>query len=107
MGEFLTIGNLMTLVMLILLQAVLGFDNLLYISIESKRVEAGKQAAVRRLGIAIAIALRLVLLFVLMTSLRYLQNPFCAIDWKGWIEGAFNVHSLIVLGGGVFIFTPR
>ena len=38
MGEFLTIGNLMTLVMLILLQAVLGFDNLLYISIESKRV---------------------------------------------------------------------
>ena len=103
MGEFLTIGNLMTLVMLILLQAVLGFDNLLYISIESKRVEAGKQAIVRRLGIAIAIALRLVLLFVLMTSLKYLQDPFCAIDWKGWMEGAFNAHSLIVLAGGVFI----
>ncbi|MBI82623.1 MAG: tellurium resistance protein TerC [Planctomycetaceae bacterium] len=89
--------------MLILLQAVLGFDNLLYISIESKRVEAGKQAAVRRLGIAVAIVLRLVLLFILMTSIKYLQTSFCSIDWRGWIEGAFNVHSLIVLGGGVFI----
>ncbi|HOP23386.1 MAG TPA: tellurium resistance protein TerC, partial [Gammaproteobacteria bacterium] len=37
--ELLTIENLLTLVMLILLQAVLGFDNLLYISLESQRVE--------------------------------------------------------------------
>ena len=29
--------NLFTLLMLIMLQAVLGFDNLLYISLESKR----------------------------------------------------------------------
>ena len=32
------IPNILTLFMLIMLQAVLGFDNLLYISIESKRV---------------------------------------------------------------------
>ena len=32
------IEHIMTLLMLTLLQAVLGFDNLLYISIESKRV---------------------------------------------------------------------
>lgn len=31
------IENVLTLLMLILLQAVLGFDNLLYISLESKR----------------------------------------------------------------------
>ena len=30
------IENIFTLVMLIMLQAVLGFDNLLYISLESK-----------------------------------------------------------------------
>ena len=35
--------NILTLVMLIFLQAVLGFDNLLYISIESKRVTPEKQ----------------------------------------------------------------
>jgi len=35
MLELLTIDNLLTLLMLILLQVVLGFDNLLYIAIES------------------------------------------------------------------------
>ena len=33
MGELFTVGNLITLLMLVLLKAVLGFDNLLYISI--------------------------------------------------------------------------
>ena len=35
--ELFTLDNLLTLAMLTLLQAVLGFDNLLYISLESKR----------------------------------------------------------------------
>ncbi|MEL7265940.1 MAG: hypothetical protein AAFP69_14160, partial [Planctomycetota bacterium] len=50
LSEFFSIGNLFTLLMLILLQAVLGFDNLLYISIESKRVEEKSQGYVRRWG---------------------------------------------------------
>ena len=41
--DIMTVENLMTLVMLIFLQAVLGFDNLLYISIESKRVPEDRQ----------------------------------------------------------------
>ena len=55
MLDLLTLENLFTLLMLVLLQAVLGFDNLLYISIESKRVEKASQAKVRRLGIMLAI----------------------------------------------------
>lgn len=43
METLFSLENLFTLIMLILLQAVLGFDNLLYISIESKRVEVSKQ----------------------------------------------------------------
>ena len=49
MADLLTLENLFTLAMLILLQAVLGFDNLLYISIESKRVASQHQAMVRKL----------------------------------------------------------
>ena len=41
--------------MLILLQAVLGFDNLLYISLESKKVSEDKRKRVRVLGIGLAI----------------------------------------------------
>lgn len=99
----LTLHNLFTLVMLILLQAVLGFDNLLYISMESKRVEKEKQPFVRRVGVGLAIVLRIILLFVLMTALPYFQKPFLVIEGNDLFTCKINVHSLIVLGGGAFI----
>ncbi|KAA3639889.1 MAG: tellurium resistance protein TerC, partial [Proteobacteria bacterium] len=57
-----TIENLMTLGMLVMLQAVLGFDNLLYIIIESKRVEVTRQSKLRTTGIWMAVVFRLLLL---------------------------------------------
>jgi predicted tellurium resistance membrane protein TerC len=95
--------NLGTLAMLVFLQAVLGFDNLLYISLESKRVVAEKQQYVRRLGIGLAIVLRIVLLFVVLKAISAFQDPILNVNIEGVIEGHFNVHSLIVLAGGVFI----
>ena len=59
MENLFSIDNLITLFMLILLQAVLGFDNLLYISIESRRVAEDRQAYVRKMGIALAIVFRI------------------------------------------------
>ncbi len=98
-----SLENFVTLAMLILLQAVLGFDNLLYISLESKRAPADRQAFVRRLGIGLAIALRIVLLFVLIKLVSLFQEPVFSIHWGKFAEGVFNVHSLIVLAGGAFI----
>ncbi len=94
--------NIFTLLMLIILQAVLGFDNLLYISLESKRAPVDKQKMVRTVGIGIAIALRIILLYVLVSVIKYFQDPFFEID-SGFISGAVSVHSLIVLFGGAFI----
>ena len=101
--DLFTIENLLTLLMLTLLQAVLGFDNLLYISLESQRVEKGKQAKLRKLGIGIAVILRLILLYVLMKLIQFFQDPILSFDWQGVAEGHFNIHALIVLFGGVFI----
>tara|TARA_R110002073_G_scaffold279026_1_gene443026 strand:- start:287506 stop:288279 length:774 start_codon:yes stop_codon:yes gene_type:complete len=97
------IENIFTLLMLILLQAVLGFDNLLYISLESKRAPKEKQAYVRKIGILLAIVLRIALLFILIKLIGYFQNPVFSIPFTDVFEGIFNIHSLIVLGGGVFI----
>ncbi|SNT04192.1 Membrane protein TerC, possibly involved in tellurium resistance [Ekhidna lutea] len=94
--------NIFTLIMLIILQAVLGFDNLLYISLESKRAPAEKQKMVRSVGIGIAIALRIILLYVLVNVIQYFQEPFLELDSE-FLSGAINVHSLIVLFGGAFI----
>lgn len=94
-----------TLVMLILLQAVLGFDNLLYISLESKKAPADAQQGVRKKGILIAIVLRIVLLFILVSVIDYFQEPFSFLTGgsKDVVEFAFNGHSIIVLFGGGFI----
>lgn len=49
MMEFLSLDNLVTPGMLILLQAVLGFDNLLYISLP----EASRASPPRRSGVTV------------------------------------------------------
>lgn len=103
MTELFSAENFANLGVLFFLQAVLGFDNLLYISIESKRAPADKQAAVRRAGILIAMALRIVLLFSIIKLLASLTEPFFNIDWSGVIVGSFNFSSIVFLVGGVFI----
>ncbi|GAA3567526.1 TerC family protein [Snuella lapsa] len=95
--------NIFTLLMLVLLQAVLGFDNLLYISLESKRAPEDKQAYVRKVGILMAIVLRIILLFVLIELIGYFQDPVLQFAFEGVAEGQFTIHSFIVLGGGIFI----
>jgi predicted tellurium resistance membrane protein TerC len=117
--DWLTGENIGTLMMLIFLQAVLGFDNLLYISIESKRVAEDKREMVQRVGIIMAIALRLILLVVIIEAIKGLQTPLFEIHWSGVIEaarhctpgadgkeictGGVSGHGLIVLAGGAFI----
>ncbi|GAB5399517.1 MAG: TerC family protein [Aureisphaera sp.] len=103
MEAFFTAENLITLLLLILLQGVLGLDNLLYISIESKRAPLDQQARVRRLGIGMAIVLRIVLLFVLLELINLFQDPWFVIPLNGYFDGSFNLHSIIILFGGVFI----
>lgn len=101
--ELLTIDNFISLLLLILLQAVLGFDNLLYISLESKQAPAHQQRAVRQWGIAIAVILRIVLLFLIMSVIEKFQNELFGFHLTGIIEGSFNLHAIVVLFGGAFI----
>ena len=102
MANLFTVENLMSLAMLTMLQAVLGIDNLLYIALESKRAKPSEQKKVRQIGIAAAVVLRIVLLFVLISIIGHFQNSLFEFDNVA-ITGAFNLHSIIVLLGGVFI----
>jgi len=100
---FFSISGIFTLGMLVLLQAVLGFDNLLYISIESKRVSKDKQSLVRRWGIGLAIAFRIGLLFVVVNLVERFELPFYKTSDNSFVTMALSGHSLIVLFGGGFI----
>ncbi len=103
MADLFTLANLVDLLLLVMLQAVLGFDNLLYISLESQRAPADKQKAVRFWGIVLAVVFRIVLLFLLLNLIDAFQEQLFAIQWTGVIEADFNLHAVIVLFGGVFI----
>ncbi|MEQ9500795.1 MAG: tellurium resistance protein TerC [Deltaproteobacteria bacterium] len=106
MSDVFTIQNLANLGVLIFLQAVLGFDNLLYISIESQRAPEESQKTVRRNGILIAIALRIVLLFVMIKLIDLLEEPFFTLHWTGVLEGSFNFSVIVfLLGGGFIMYT--
>ena len=98
-----TADALFTLFMLVLLQVVLGFDNLLYITLESKKAPENRQSYVRKLGVGMAIVLRIVLLIALMSLIQYFQDPFMSLKWYEFIEFSMNIHSVIVLLGGAFI----
>lgn len=103
MSELFTIANLVDLLLLVMLQAVLGFDNLLYISLESKRAPLEKQKSVRFWGIVLAVAFRIILLFLLVNVIKAFQEQLFDIHWEGVVHASFNLHAIVVLFGGVFI----
>lgn len=103
MAELFTLGNLVDLLLLVMLQAVLGFDNLLYISLESQRAPIEKQKAVRFWGIILAVVFRIVLLFLLLNLIDAFKNELFSIHWEGVIHATFTLHAIVVLFGGVFI----
>lgn len=103
LAELLTIENLGNLLMLCFLQAVLGFDNLLYISIQSQRAPVAHQNSVRFWGIIIAVALRIILLFTMIRLISALSEPFYVFNWPGYLEGGVNFATVVFIFGGIFI----
>ncbi|MEM9696378.1 MAG: tellurium resistance protein TerC, partial [Myxococcota bacterium] len=101
-----TVANFLTLGMLVLLQAVLGFDNLLYISIESKKAPVERQASARKKGLVIAIVLRIVLLFAVIQAFDAFNVPFFKLHKPGIFEADVNVQAFVTLiGGGFIVYT--
>ena len=103
MADVFTLESLLNLAVLIFLQAVLGFDNLLYISIESKRAPEADRSRVRRIGIVLAMVLRIVLLFAILGLLDSFEQPFFEVHQPGILEGAFNFATFVFIIGGVFV----
>ena len=57
----------------------------------------------RRWGIGIAVLLRIVLLYIVMKLIHSFHNTIVNIGFSNIIEGGFNLHSIILIFGGVFI----
>ena len=79
------------------LEIVLGVDNIIFISILSGKLPARQQPAARRIGLFLAMATRILLLFSLVWIVR-LTAPLFAI-WRHEISG----RDLILIAGGLFL----
>ncbi len=97
-SEIFTTEGFIALLTLTLLEVVLGIDNVIFISILSGKLPTEEQPRARKLGIAIAVISRIVLLLVLSLVLSTLTEPF--IDIFGHpVSG----RDLILIIGGLFL----
>lgn len=103
MVELFSFESLFTLLMLIMLQAVLGFDNLLYIAIESNKVDPKNAAKVRRWGIGLAMLFRIVLLIIIVQLFAVMQGSLFNISDNNIMSGHFTLQAVVTMFGGAFI----
>jgi len=89
------------LLTLTFLEIVLGIDNIIFISIAAGKLEKGDRRKATNLGLALAMLLRIVLLFAI-TWLIALKKPFWTID-QSWIHGGISGQALILFLGGLFL----
>src|SRR5215204_7710148 len=82
---------------LIAMEVVLGIDNLIFISILTNKLPAAYQSKARRIGIGLALGMRLVLLGSIAFIIQLTEPIFAAFGH------AFSWRDLILIGGGLFL----
>ncbi|MEA1831178.1 TerC family protein [Methylobacterium durans] len=82
---------------LIVMEVVLGVDNLIFISILTNKLPAEQQQKARRIGIGLALVLRLGLLGT-VAYIVHLTQPVFEVFGKG-----FSWRDMILIAGGLFL----
>ena len=98
------------LLTLIVMEVVLGVDNLVFVSLISNKLPEATRGKARQLGISLALILRLVLLsgiaFIVGLTRPVFELPFQAplgADGHPVVDLAFSWRDLILLAGGLFL----
>ena len=96
-SPLLTAEGLVSLISLVALEIVLGIDNIVFIAIVSERVVPERRSSLRRLGVGLALIMRLVLLGSL-SWLMGLTRPLFSVA-----DVALSGRDLVLLAGGLFL----
>jgi predicted tellurium resistance membrane protein TerC len=97
MGALLTADGLLALATLSAMEIVLGIDNVVFIAILVGRLPEARRELARRLGLILALGIRVLLLFAI-TWMMGLTAPLVSVLGHG-VSG----RDLILLGGGLFL----
>ncbi|MFL9966113.1 TerC family protein [Paraburkholderia sediminicola] len=85
------------LLTLVVMEIVLGIDNLIFISILSNKLPEAQRARTQRIGILLALVMRLALLGTLAWIAQLTEAAFTLFSHE------FSWRDLILLGGGLFL----
>lgn len=85
------------LITLILLEVILGIDNVIFISILADKLPAEQRNKLRYWGLGLAMIMRLILLFFISWILKLDQTLF------SFLEINFSGKTLILIAGGLFL----
>lgn len=85
------------LITLLVMEIVLGIDNLIFISILTNKLPEHQQSKARRIGIGAALILRLGLLFTISIIVA-MKDPFFEA-----FGHAFSWRDIILIAGGLFL----
>lgn len=109
MEHLLTVDSLISLLTLTTLEIVLGIDNIVFISILAGKLPENKQKKARRLGLGLAMFVRILLLLSISWIMSLTKPLFNIGEWIGiqnaeWLEKlAISGRDLILLVGGLFL----
>ena len=91
------------LITLVVMEVVLGIDNLIFISILSNKLPPEHRQRTRRIGIALALIMRLGLLATIGFIVALKAPIFnLGLGGEGW-DTAFSWRDLILIAGGLFL----
>ena len=101
---------LAALIALVVMEVVLGIDNLVFISILTNKLPEAQRPKARRIGIGLALAMRLVLLSMIAWIVG-LTQPVFDLGWRGPLdshgaptfETQFSWRYMILIAGGLFL----
>jgi len=98
MEHLFTADNIISFVVLVILEIVLGIDNVIFVSIILNRLPEHLRKRGRLIWMFTGITVRSVLLFALQWLLLQKGKPVLTVAGKG-----FDLASLVMLGGGLFL----
>jgi predicted tellurium resistance membrane protein TerC len=106
MAELLTFENLVALVTLTSLEIVLGIDNVVFIAILAAKLPAAQQARARRVGLGLAMLMRILLLLTIGWIMGLTAELFSfPVFWTAEPGDRHGVSArdLVMLAGGLFL----
>lgn len=97
MIQFFTAESLLSLFTLVLMEIVLGIDNVIFVSIVMNRLDPARRNIARRIWMLSGIGVRVVLLL----CIGYIVKAVYPLFYLG--SHGFSLRDLIMLGGGLFL----